>query len=197
MEKYIDPHFLLSWISSLWNKSYQLVTNTDTLLEVAVIIIGLLLARLLARPLIKRLQQFLDSKDWRNCLPGRLIRAFLPLISFIFAIFLLRIGSEIIAKYKLSVLLIDTTVGIPRVMAHPKPVCQLKNFGDSAIDMELRIWISDPENGIANISSAVRIAIWDTFKEQGIEIPFPQRDVHIKSQSNRYTACRESSIRWC
>ena len=431
MEKYIDPQFLLSWISSLWNESYRLVTNTNTLLEVAVIIIGLLLAHLVARPLIKRLQRFLDSQDWRDRVHGRLIRAFLPLISFIFAILLLRIGSETIAKYKLSVFLIDTTIrlltawiiikfmtamlkdskwarllsitawivaalyilnllnpvinlldqlgidfggmrisllllikgvivftvllklasssssllekrilnfeeltpsvqvllskllkitllavaviaalsslginlsafafiggaigvgvgfglqkvvsnlvsgvillldrsikpgdvievgstygriqslgaryvsvatrdkteylipnedlittqvinwsfsdnqlrlkivvgvsynsdihevmrlmveaaiGVPRVLTNPKPVCQLKNFGDSAIDMELRIWISDPENGIANVSSEVRIAIWDTFKEQGIEIPFPQRDVYIKSQLNR------------
>jgi small-conductance mechanosensitive channel len=59
----------------------------------------------------------------------------------------------------------------------------LKNFGDSAIEMELRFWISDPENGISNVSSAVRIAIWDTFKEHNVEIPFPQRDIHIKSQS--------------
>ena len=79
-------------------------------------------------------------------------------------------------------LMVEAAAGIPRVMADPKPVCQLKNFGDSAIDMELRIWIRDPENGISNVSSAVRVAIWDTFKEHGIEIPFPQHDVHIKSR---------------
>ena len=79
-------------------------------------------------------------------------------------------------------LMLEAAVNIPRVLANPKPVCQLKNFGDSSIDMELRIWISDPENGISNVSSAVRVAIWDTFKEYGIEIPYPQRDVHVKSQ---------------
>ena len=65
-----------------------------------------------------------------------------------------------------------------RVLDDPQPTCQLKNFGDNAIEMELRMWIRDPENGIANVSSAVRIAIWDAFKANGIEIPFPQRVIH-------------------
>ncbi len=78
-------------------------------------------------------------------------------------------------------LMVSAAIGIPRVLTVPKPVCQLKNFGDSAIDMELRIWISDPD--ISNVSSAVRVAIWDTFKEHNVEIPFPQRDIHVKSQS--------------
>jgi small-conductance mechanosensitive channel len=68
-----------------------------------------------------------------------------------------------------------------RFLADPAPVCQLANFGDSAIELELRIWIRDPERGVANVSSHVRIAIWDAFKEHGIEIPFPQRDIHVKS----------------
>jgi small-conductance mechanosensitive channel len=79
-------------------------------------------------------------------------------------------------------LMVTAAAGTARVLSDPKPACQLKNFGDSAIDMELRIWINDPENGVANVSSAVRLAIWDTFKKNGIEIPFPQRDVHMISQ---------------
>ena len=79
-------------------------------------------------------------------------------------------------------LMVEAAQEIPRVLESPKPVCQLKNFGDNSIDMELRIWISDPQNGVSNVSSAVRLAIWDTFKEHDIEIPFPQRDVHIKSR---------------
>ncbi len=78
-------------------------------------------------------------------------------------------------------LMVAAATGIPRVLSNPKPVCQLKNFGDSSIDMELRLWISDPENGVSNVCSDVRIAIWDAFKANGIEIPFPQRDLHIKS----------------
>lgn len=428
MEKYIEPKFLISWLSSLWHHFIDVVTNTRTLLEVAVIIVALLMAYLIARPLRKRLQRLLDAQTWHDRVPGRLIRIFLPLLLFFFAILLLRVGSETFAGYKLPTALIDTSarlltawliirlttgmlkdsnwsrilsvaawliaalhilnllipvinlldqlaidlggvrisllllikgvivftvllkiasngssllekrilsfeeltpsvqvllskalkitllavavivalsslginlsafafiggaigVGIgfglqkvvsnlvsgiillldrsikpgdvieigstygriqslgaryvsvatrdkteylipnedlittqvinwsfsdklvrlkivvgvsydsdihmvmrlmveaaatiPRVLANPQPVCQLKNFGDSSVDMELRIWIDDPENGISNVSSAVRVAVWDTFKEHGIEIPYPQRDVHIKSQ---------------
>ena len=81
-------------------------------------------------------------------------------------------------------LILQTARGIDRVLDKPGPVCQLKNFGDSAVDLELRIWIGDLDKGIANVSSATRIGIWDTFKVHGIEIPYPQRDVHIKSQPN-------------
>ena len=69
-----------------------------------------------------------------------------------------------------------------RVLVEPRPRCQLKNFGDNAIEMEMRFWISDPQNGIANVSSEVRMAIWDAFKANGIVIPFPQREVHMIAQ---------------
>jgi small-conductance mechanosensitive channel len=79
-------------------------------------------------------------------------------------------------------LMVQTASGVDRVLKKPGPVCQLKNFGDNAIDLELRIWIGDPGSGVSNVSSAVRVAIWDVFKEHGIEIPYPQRDVHILGQ---------------
>jgi len=79
-------------------------------------------------------------------------------------------------------LMVKAAENIDRVLKQPGPVCQLKNFGDNSVDLELRIWIGDPEKGTSNVSSAVRLAIWDNFAEHGVEIPFPQRDVHIKSQ---------------
>jgi len=79
-------------------------------------------------------------------------------------------------------LMVKAAENIDRVLKQPGPVCQLKNFGDNSVDLELRIWIGDPEKGTSNVSSAVRLAIWDSFAENGIEIPFPQRDVYIKSQ---------------
>jgi small-conductance mechanosensitive channel len=80
-------------------------------------------------------------------------------------------------------LMVAAAAATPRVLEHPEPICQLHNFGDSSVDMDLRFWIKDPENGVANVSSAVRVAIWDIFKKHGIEIPFPQRDVHMKAAS--------------
>ncbi len=46
--------------------------------------------------------------------------------------------------------------------------------------MELRLWINDPENGISNVKSAVRIAVWDVFKKNNIEIPFPHMDIYMR-----------------
>ncbi|MFP4350648.1 MAG: mechanosensitive ion channel family protein [Desulfococcaceae bacterium] len=79
-------------------------------------------------------------------------------------------------------LMVKSAENIDRVLKRPGPVCQLSNFGDNSVDLELRLWIADPEKGTSNVSSAVRLAIWDSFAENGIEIPFPQRDVYIKSQ---------------
>ncbi len=70
---------------------------------------------------------------------------------------------------------------VPRLLKTPEPVCPLKGFGDSSVDLELRIWINDPENGISNVKSEVLLLVWDAFHEHGVEIPFPQRDLHIKS----------------
>src|SRR5260221_3764824 len=69
----------------------------------------------------------------------------------------------------------------PRVLNEPKPVCLLKGFGDNGVNLELRIWINDPKNGVSNVKSDVFLRIWDNFHTQGIEIPFPQRELHLKA----------------
>ncbi len=68
-----------------------------------------------------------------------------------------------------------------RVLKTPEPNVFLKEFGDSGITMELRFWISDPESGVERVKSPIRVAIWKAFQEHGITIPFPQRDLHLKS----------------
>ena len=68
-----------------------------------------------------------------------------------------------------------------RVIGVPEPVCLLGGFGDSSVDLELRFWIDDPINGLGNVKSQVLLAIWDKFHQHNIEIPFPQRDLHIRS----------------
>lgn len=67
-----------------------------------------------------------------------------------------------------------------RVLTYPEPVCRLIGFGDSAINLELRIWIDDPQNGMANVKSNIYLRVWELFKEHGVQFPFPQQDVHIK-----------------
>jgi small-conductance mechanosensitive channel len=68
---------------------------------------------------------------------------------------------------------------VARVLKDPKPNCLMRGFGDSSIDLELRFWISDPENGVANVSSEVMLKIWAKFQAHGIEVPFPQREVRM------------------
>ena len=78
-------------------------------------------------------------------------------------------------------LCIEAAEMVPRVQLKPEPRCQLLGFGDSSLNLELRIWINDPANGRANVISEVLLEVWDRFHEHGIEIPFPQRDLHLRS----------------
>lgn len=80
-------------------------------------------------------------------------------------------------------LCLEAASSIERVLKDPAPGCLLKGFGDSSVDLELRFWIHDPSEGVSNIRSSVLLAVWDSFKANGVEIPFPQRDLHIRSSS--------------
>ncbi|WP_422025495.1 mechanosensitive ion channel family protein [Pyruvatibacter mobilis] len=66
-----------------------------------------------------------------------------------------------------------------RVLKAPPPATRLIGFGDNSVDLELRIWVNDPEAGVVNVASDIRLTIWDKFHAEGIEFPFPQRDLHI------------------
>lgn len=66
-----------------------------------------------------------------------------------------------------------------RVLKDPAPIVLLNSFGDFSINLTLGFWIKDPENGTALLSSNINRAIWQRFKEEGVEMPFPQREVRI------------------
>lgn len=68
-----------------------------------------------------------------------------------------------------------------RVLKSPKPRCNLMAFGESAVEYDLRFWINDPTKGISNVRSDVFLSVWQALKDNDIQIPFPQRDLHIKS----------------
>jgi small-conductance mechanosensitive channel len=68
----------------------------------------------------------------------------------------------------------------PRVLDSPKPNVWLTAFGESGVEHEILAWISDPEGGVGSVRSDVLNRVWWLFKEHGIEIPFPQRQVHIR-----------------
>ncbi|GAB4167717.1 MAG: hypothetical protein OHK0026_02020 [Rhodocyclaceae bacterium] len=69
--------------------------------------------------------------------------------------------------------------GEPRVLAEPAPEAYLVSFDDSGITLELGCWIADPQRGTLAVRSAINLAILRAFRAEGIEIPFPQRVLHI------------------
>lgn len=74
-------------------------------------------------------------------------------------------------------LIVQATGSVEAVLTQPAPVSLVLDYGDSAIQYAVRFWIADPIKGTV-ISSDVRLAIWQRFKEHAIEIPFPQLVLH-------------------
>jgi small-conductance mechanosensitive channel len=72
-----------------------------------------------------------------------------------------------------------------RVLRSPNPPAVfVLRFADSGIDLELGVWISDPENGQNNLRSSLNVAIWKAFAEHGIQIPYPRRDIRVLDLGN-------------
>ncbi|HEY6903713.1 MAG TPA: mechanosensitive ion channel domain-containing protein [Candidatus Acidoferrales bacterium] len=76
----------------------------------------------------------------------------------------------------------------PDVLAEPAPEIILLDFGDSSLDFELRVWTVRQVQTPQRLKSDLYFAIFETFREKGIEIPFPQRDLHLKSISPQVSA---------
>jgi small-conductance mechanosensitive channel len=77
-------------------------------------------------------------------------------------------------------LMIEAASASPRVLPAPAPRVWLRAFGESSVDHEILVWIADPEAGVGNVQSEILNKLWVLFKENGIEIPFAQRDIRIK-----------------
>jgi small-conductance mechanosensitive channel len=76
--------------------------------------------------------------------------------------------------------LLQAAAGNARILHEPAPVSRLMQFGDSGMDLELRFWISDPENGVNNVRSEVNRAIWRLFKQHNLTIPVTQSEVVVR-----------------
>jgi small-conductance mechanosensitive channel len=78
-------------------------------------------------------------------------------------------------------LLLQATEGHRRIIRDPAPpVARLMGFGDHGIELELRFWIPDPQEGVNNVRSDVNRAIWRLFREHGLTIPTAQRHVRLE-----------------
>jgi len=77
-------------------------------------------------------------------------------------------------------LLLQATDGHPRILHEPAPVARLIGFGDHGIELELRFWIPDPQEGVNNVRSDVNRRIWRLFKDNGVTIPVAQREIRVE-----------------
>jgi potassium efflux system protein len=75
-------------------------------------------------------------------------------------------------------LMIEAAEENDNVLQEPKPVATFEAFGDSALTLLLRAYLGSMDNRLSTIT-ALHSAINNKFSEAGIEIPFPQRDVHL------------------
>jgi len=77
-------------------------------------------------------------------------------------------------------LMVEAARAQPRVLAEPAPKAFLVAFADSSINLEVGFWIDDPKNGTLGLRSDINMAILRAFRESGVEIPFPQREITVR-----------------
>jgi small-conductance mechanosensitive channel len=81
--------------------------------------------------------------------------------------------------------LLDAAKAVDGVLDDPPPAVRLLAFGDSGLSFELRAWSTTLVHRRGRLVSALNFAIYEKFAEHGIEIPFPQRDLHLRSMDPR------------
>ena len=79
-------------------------------------------------------------------------------------------------------IMLDAARNHPRALQEPPPDVFLKSFADNGIELELALWIKDPEEGQQNLRSEINLQVWQRFQQEGIEIPYPQRVVKLLKQ---------------
>jgi small-conductance mechanosensitive channel len=89
-----------------------------------------------------------------------------------------QVGYESDLELALRVLT-EAAAAHPRVLAEPQPQAFVSAFADSGINLELGVWIADPQQGTQAVRSAINLQIWREFKRAGITIPYPQREVRV------------------
>ena len=78
-------------------------------------------------------------------------------------------------------ILVDVARVHARVLKAPEPTAQVLNLAESGVDLELGFWIEDPERGSQNVRSDISLALLEAFRARGIEIPYPQREVRLRT----------------
>lgn len=84
-------------------------------------------------------------------------------------------------------LMLEAAAGATRVLLAPPPTVWLDSFTDNSVKFVIHCWINDPEEGVGNVRSEVLKQLWALFHQHGIEIPFPQRDLHLRDSEELRT----------
>jgi small-conductance mechanosensitive channel len=82
---------------------------------------------------------------------------------------------------KVRTLLLEAAAQHPQVLKDPKPLVLFTDYGDNSINFDLLVWTSELSHYPLRLKSDLYFALFKTFAEHGIELPFPQRDLHIRS----------------
>lgn len=77
-------------------------------------------------------------------------------------------------------LLLEVSAANPNVLGDPAPTVVFRKFGENSLNFELRVWSAEMAHHHGSLESQLNFAIWEKFKQHNIEIPFPQRDLHLK-----------------
>jgi small-conductance mechanosensitive channel len=101
-----------------------------------------------------------------------------------------RIVADVQIGYNSSVdqafeIMLDAAKKEKRVLKDPSPKVYLMGFGESGIDLKMTFYIKDPEEGSWELRSNVYRKIWRRFKEKGIEIPYPYRNIEIINKEEK------------
>jgi len=89
--------------------------------------------------------------------------------------------------HRVKEILLEVARAQPKALEYPEPFVLFQGFGESSLDFFLRFWTSDFENWLT-IQSDATYAVHDALDAAGIEIPFPQRTLHIRSSGALPTA---------
>ena len=87
--------------------------------------------------------------------------------------------------HQIRQLAVQAAEAVKRVSKARQPICHLVEFGDSSLNFLLRFWIDDPDQGVTNVKGLVLLNLWELFRDNDVEIPYPHRQVLFRNLERR------------
>lgn len=84
-------------------------------------------------------------------------------------------------QQRAQALMLQAALETPRVLDRPPTNIWMSALGENGVEYEILVWISDPEAGVGKVKSDVLNRLWALFVENGIAVPWPQRELHVRS----------------